>query len=257
MTNPRRRSHHRRGHSFMRNPMKAANGFIQETWVRPITSLPQTLPALFKTKPLKHAGFAFGGAVAGLVGGSAVQSFVLTNLASYLPTSVAGALGTGMVQRIVGAGFSLLAGGLVARFAIKDRDSATAFIVGTAAASLAEAVAPSQVGSFFAGLPLIGGWFSGFNASPVSGLAGLFGSDELAAYVQSPAYQGVGAYVQSPAYQGVGAYVQSPAYQGVGAYVQSPAYQGVGGLGALAGRRSDAVAGMGVIGSNMPSHLDC
>lgn len=258
MTNPRRRSHHRSGRSFgfMRNPMKAASGFIHDTWVQPIVTLPKTLPALFKTKPLKHAVFATGGAVAGLVGGSAVQSFVLTNLAAYLPTSVAGALGTGLIQRVVGAGFSLLAGGLVARFAIKDRDAATAFIVGTAAASLAEAVFPAQVGSFFASLPVVGGWFSGFNASPVSGLAGLFGSDELAAYVQSPAYQGVGAYVQSPAYQGVGAYVQSPAYQGVGAYVQSPAYQGVGGLGALAGRRSDAVAGMGVIGSNMPSHLD-
>jgi hypothetical protein len=63
----------------------------------------------------------------------------------------------------------------------------------------------------------------------------------------------------------VGAYVQSPAYQGVGrlgAYVQSPAYQGVGHLGAS---MDDAVAGLGApgdmgnlgaIGSNMPSFLD-
>lgn len=251
-TNPRRKS---RGRSFFRNPGGAAMTFAKDTFVSPVMALPKSVPALFKKNVVKHAGFAAAGAVAGLVGGTFVQTQVLKATASMMPASIATALGTGIVQRVVGASFALLAGGLIARFGLKSPESKTAFITGTAAAALAEAVFPSQVGAFFSGLPYIGPWFAGLNASPVSGLAGLFGTDELAAYVQSPAYQGVGAYVQSPAYQGVGAYVQSPAYQGVGAYVQSPAYQGVGGLGALSGRR-DAVAGMGVMGSNMPSHLD-
>jgi hypothetical protein len=268
-TNPKRRghrgrSHHRRG----RNPgiIDSAKSMI----IAPVMALPKTLPALFKTDPLRHGLFAGGGVLAGMIGGTALQSALLGVTGSLLPDAVKTAMSKGIVQRVVGASFALLAGGLVAKFGVKPGGDRTSFVTGTAAAALIEAIFPGALAQRLHTLPIVGPWIQ-LPASPVAGLAGLFGSDELAGfgtYTQNPAYQGVGTYTQNPAYQGVGAYVHSPAYQGVGrlgAYVHSPAYQGVGHLGAS---MDDAVAGLGApgdnrlagnlgaIGSNMPSHLD-
>jgi len=138
---------------------------------------------------------------------------------------------------------------------VKSAASKQAFITGTAAAALIEAVFPGRAANMLSRIPVIGPYVAS-SASPVQGLAGMFGSDELAAYVESPAYQGVGAYVESPAYQGVGAYVESPAYQGVGG-LNGPMDNAVAGLGydpnELAGGHLN---GLGAMGSNMASHLD-
>ena len=261
-TNPRRRGH--RGRS-RRNPgiISSAKSMI----VAPVMALPKTLPALFKTDPLRHGLFAGGGVLAGMIGGTAMQSAILGVAGPLLPDAIKTAMSSGIVQRVVGASFALLAGGLVAKFGVKPGGDRTSFVTGTAAAALIEAIFPGALAQRLHTLPIVGPWIQ-LPASPVAGLAGLFGSDELAgfgAYTLNPAYQGVGTYTQNPAYQGVGTYTQNPAYQGVGTYTQNPAYQGVGHLGAS---MDDAVAGLGApgdrlaggnlgaIGSNMPSHLD-
>jgi hypothetical protein len=262
-TNPRKRG---------RNPAILATA--KDLVITPVTSLPQSVPALFKGPVVKNVAFAAGGAVVGLAGGSMLQKFTLPLLAK-LPVVggyVAQAMGNSTAQRVVGAGFALLAGS-AAGFAVKDSGSRKAFVTGAAAAAIIEAIFPGRASALLARIPVVGQYISPI-ASPVQGIAGLFGTDNLAAigaYVESPAYQGtngMGAYVESPAYQGtngMGAYVESPAYQGtngMSAYVESPAYQGTNGL---AGP-NDAVAGMGyageqladlgAMGSQMASHLD-
>lgn len=275
-TNPRRR----RGRSgrFMRrfNPggmvggiMGKANDYI----LSPIESLPKGLPALLKGNLVKHAGFAVAGSIAAMVGGNMLQKFTLPLIAKVLPAS-AGVMSGGITQRVLGASFALLSGSLIGRFGLKDIDARNAFVTGAAASALVEAFFPGKMGSLLGKLPLIGGWIAPA-ASPVQGIAGLFGTDSLGAYVQAPGYQGVGAYVQAPGYQGVGAYVQAPGYQGVGrlgTYVSAPSYEGsVAGfapmLPGMSGPGDEAVAGLGYageqlagnlegMGSNMMSHLD-
>lgn len=241
---------------FRKGLLVATNpaGAIKRAVIDPVTSLPKTLPALFKGKGMiKHVGFAVGGALTGLVGGSVVQNTIMGFAGRFLPAMVANAMSKGIVQRVVGASFALGTGSLIARFAIKDRDTKQAFVTGVAAAALVEAIFPGRVAGLLANVPVVGGLLAP-KASPVQGLAGLFGSDELA---------GVGAYVDASAYQGVGAYVDSPSYQGVGGsmddavagYVDSPGYQGVGAdPNQLAG--SGHLSGLGAMGSNMLSHLD-
>jgi len=239
---------HRRNKLVATNPVNA----IKRTVVTPLTSLPKSLPALFKGKVAKNVLFAGGGAVTGLVGGNLLQSTIMGALNRFMPAAIQGALSNGIVQRVIGASFALVAGGVVGRFALKSTSDRASFITGTAAAALVEAVFPGRVAGLMSQLPIVGPYLAPI-ASPVNGLAGIYGSDELAAYVESPAYQGVGAYVESPAYQGVGAYVESPAYQGVG----GPMDNAVAGLGydpnQLAGGHLN---GLGAMGSNMASHLD-
>ncbi len=240
-TNPRGRR---------RNP--GVVGMAKSTIVSPVLSLPKSVPALFKGSIVKHVGFAALGGSVGLLGGTLLQSTFFNIIAKVAPSILPTALSNHWVQRIVGASFSLVAGGIVGRYAIGQPNRA-AFITGTAAAAVVEAIFPGYLRSKMAQLPVVGGWFASI-PSPVQGLMGMFGTDLLAAYVESPAYQGS---------NGLAAYVESPAYQGsngMGAYVESPAYQGSNGLGAS---MDDAVAGLGVdhlalgaMGSNMPSHLD-
>ena len=244
-TNPRGRR---------RNPAIVAQA--KDLIITPVTSLPKEIPALFKGKLVQNLGLAAGGAVAGLAAGAMLQRYTLPYLAKapVVGPAIANAMGKAIVQRIVGAGFALLAGGVIGKVALKDKSKHVPFVTGVAAAALAEAIFPGRFAALVAQVPVVGGFLAPV-ASPVQGIAGLFGTDDLAA---------IGAYVESPAYQGtngVGAYVESPAYQGtngVGAYVESPAYQGTNGLGS-----NDAVAGMGYqgeqlagMGSNMASHLD-
>jgi len=248
------------------NPIKLASdlgGMI----VDPVKDLPKSIPALFKGSVIKNVLFAGAGGVTGLVGGQIVQGAVLSGISKIAPSLLpSAALGKGVVQRVVGASFALLTGGLVAKFALKG-ESQKSFMAGTAAAALVEALFPGRIAGLLQGVPVIGAVIAP-QASPVQGLAGLFGSDELA---------GIGAYVDASAYQGVngmGAYVDASAYQGVnglGTYVDSRGYQGVN------GPMDDAVAGlnggnlgydpnqlagaghlgeMGAMGSNMASHLD-
>jgi hypothetical protein len=257
-TNPRRRHgrHRARGRRF--NPMGGFLSTAKSYLVEPVTDLPKGIPALFKGHLVKHAGFALGGTIVAMVGGNILQKYTLPLIAK-LP-GASGAMSGGIVQRVLGASYAILAGSIIGKLGLKDQDSRNAFVTGAAAAALVEAVFPGRLGALLAKLPVIGGWI-GPAASPVQGIAGLFGTDDLAAYVQAPGYQGVGAYVQAPGYQGVGAYVQAPGYQGVGAYVQAPGYEG-----SIAGGQ-EAVAGLGYageqlagnldgIGSNMMSHLD-
>lgn len=235
----------RKGHLVATNPVASAKALF----ISPITALPKSLPALFKGKGMiKHVGFAAGGAVTGLVGGSIVQAQVLNIASRFLPAAVTGALANPIVQRIVGASFALLTGGLVAKYALKGENK-SAFITGVAAAALAEALFPGRVASLMTNIPVVGPMLAPA-ASPVNGLAGLFG------YVEARGYQGVGTYVDASAYQGVGE---------VGAYVDASAYQGVGSDDAIAGLGYDPnqLAGgvghlgdVGAMGSNMASHLD-
>lgn len=229
--------------------------------VTPVTSLPRTVPALFKGKVISHLAFAAAGGVVGLVGGSMLNRFAMPYLAK-IP-GVSTAMSNGIVQRVVGGSVALLVAGVVGKFALKSKPEArNAWVTGAAAAALVEAIFPGRLAGLLTQIPMPAVAQpvvaqAAAQASPVQGLMGLFGTNDLAAYVQSPAYQGVGAYVQSPAYQGVGAYVQSPAYQGVGAYVESPAYQGVGDANSNAVAGVDQLAGnLDGIGSNMMSHLD-
>jgi hypothetical protein len=241
-TNPRGR----------RNPGVVA--LAKETVVSPVMALPKSVPALFKGKIIKNVAFAAGGAATALVGGTMLQSVVFNTMAKVAPSLLPSALSKGAVQRVVGASFALVAGGIVARFAVPQTGRG-AFITGTAAAALVEAIFPGYLRSKAAELPVVGGWFRSVPASPVQGLMGMFGTDMLAAYVESPAYQGS---------NGLEAYVESPAYQGsngLQAYVESPAYQGSNGLGAsmddaVAGLGSNDALALGAMGSNMPSHLD-
>jgi len=240
------------------NKMKATNPIgksLDTLVVKPVTSLPKSIPALFKGKVANNALWATGGAIAALTGGALVQKTILGAVGRFLPAAIAAAMSRGIVQRIVGASFALVTGGVIAKFAVKSAASKQAFITGTAAAALIEAVFPGRAANMLSQIPVIGPYVAS-SASPVQGLAGMFGSDELAAYVESPAYQGVGAYVESPAYQGVGAYVESPAYQGVGG-LNGPMDNAVAGLGydpnELAGGHLN---GLGAMGSNMASHLD-
>jgi len=250
-----------------RNPAILATG--KELLVTPIMSLPKSVPALFKGKIVVNAAFAVGGALTGLVGGTMLQKFTLPYL-GMIPVvgpKISAAMGKATVQRVVGAAFALLSAGVVGKFGIKDAAKRNAFITGAAAAALVEAIFPGKASSLMYKIPVVGGFLAPV-ASPVQGMAGLFGTDDLAgigfgAYVEAPGYQGTGAYVEAPAYQGTGAYVEAPGYQGTGAYVEAPAYQGTGDLSGY----NDAVAGMGyagealasdlgAMGSNMASHLD-
>ncbi len=251
-TNPRRR----RGRGRRFNPAGIVAD-AKDMIVAPVMSLPKTLPAMFKGKVISHLLHATGGAVVGLVGGSMVNRFAMPYLAK-IP-GVSTAMANGIVQRIVGGSVALLVSGVVGRFAIKSPEGRNAWVTGAAAAALVEAIFPGRLAGLLAKTPIAGAIAPA--ASPVQGLMGLFGTNDLAALAG-----GVGAYYLNPAYQGVGEYVKSPAYQGVngmGEYVKSPAYQGVNGL----GDRSDAVAGVGGrsdvlagnldgIGSNMMSFLD-
>jgi hypothetical protein len=236
-TNPRR---HRR------NPAIVAT--VKDLLVTPVTSLPKSLPAIFKGSMVKNVGFAAGGAIVALVAGNQLQKLAMPLLAR-IP-GVSAAMGGSIVQRVVGASFALLSGSVVAKFGLKDAASRNAFVTGAAAAALIEAIFPGRIAQTLANVPVIGGFLAPA-ASPVNGLRGLFGTDDLAAYVDAPSYQGTGAYVDAPSYQGTGAYVEAPSYQGTAG---------------LAGP-NDAVAGMGYagdqlagnlegMGSNMSSHLD-
>ena len=231
-TNPRRR-----------NPAIIATG--KELMVTPVMNLPKSLPALFKGNLAMNVGFAAGGAVVGLAGGTMLQKFTLPLLAKIpvVGPKISGVMGKAIVQRVVGASFALLAAGVVGKFGVKDPAKRSAFITGAAAAALIEAVFPGRASSLMGRIPVIGHYIAPV-ASPVQGIAGLFGTDDLAGI-------------------GFGAYVEAPGYQGTGAYVEAPGYQGTGGL---AGP-NDAVAGMGyagealasdlgAMGSNMASHLD-
>ena len=179
----------------------------------------------------------------------------------------------GIVQRIVGAAFALVSGGAIGRFAIKNPAQRNSFITGTAAAVLVEAAFPGKIASLLVNVPVVGPFFAA-HASPVAGLAGLFGTDDIAgigAYVLAKNYQGqngLGAYVMAKNYQGqngLGAYVKMPnnpgSMNGLGTYVQARNYQGQEGvsgdpiLNGL-GYRGERLAGLDGMGSNMPSHLD-
>ena len=226
-TNPRRRKGARRNPSIG----AAARNFV----VAPVMALPKSLPNLFKGSVVTNGAFAAGGAITALAGGTALQQVIMNLLNKVAPGAMASVMSKGIVQRIVGASFALVAGGVVGQFAIKKPASRAAFITGTAAAALAEALFPGRVASIARDLPIVGQYIV-VPASPVQGLMGLYGSDMLAAYVEAPAYQGVGAYVEAPAYQGVG---------DLGASMDDA----VAGLGS-----NDMLAG--AIGSNMASHLD-
>lgn len=223
--------------------------------VRPVTSLPKSLPALLKGNVAKNLGIGAAGALTGLVGGNFVQGAVIKALSGVMPDAVAKAMANDIVQRVVGASFALVTGGLVAKFAIKNPQAKAAFVTGTAAAALFEAIFPGRVAKLLADVPVIGGMI-GPKASPVQGLAGLFG------YYSTPGYQGVGEYVDAPSYQGVngmGAYVDAPSYQGV----NGPMDDAVAGLhGGNLGYDPNQLAGaghlgdLGAMGANMASHLD-
>ncbi len=217
--------------------------------VAPVVALPKSIPALLKGKVVKHIAYAGAGGVVGLVGGSMVNRFAMPLLAK-LPM-VSSAMANGYVQRAVGGSVALIVGGVVGRMAVKDTDGRNAWITGVAAAALIEAIFPGRLAGLIARAPLPAAVTNAVapQASPVQGLAGMFGTDDLA----------MGAYVSAPAYQGVGAYVEAPAYQGVGAYVEAPAYQGVGDLSGQAGLgyAGEQLAGnLDGMGSNMMSHLD-
>jgi hypothetical protein len=215
---------------------------IKSVTLDPVMALPKGVPALFKGSIVKHVAFAAGGAVVGLVGSTMLQKLAMPLLAK-IP-GVSGVMTGGIAQRVVGASFALITGTVVGKLALKDQDSRNAFVTGAAAAALVEAIFPGRIAGLMSNVPVVGNMLAP-QASPVQGLAGLFG------YTLNPAYQGVGAYVSSPAYQGVGAYVQSPSYQGVGA-AGDQVLAGLGYAGEqLAG--SNDLAGMG---SNMASHLD-
>jgi hypothetical protein len=236
----------------------------KDTFVTPFMALPKSLPALAQGSIVKNVAFAGGGALTGLIGGTALQSFVMPLLAK-IP-GLSNIMSGGIAQRVVGAGFAVLSGGIVAKVALKPGAGRTAFVTGTAAAALVEAIFPGKVASLAARIPVIGNYVA-VNASPVSGLAGLFGTNDLAA---------LGAYVtmannissQPPSMNGLGAYVSMAAdkMNGLGEYVTAKNYQGTNGLGRVSspviaglGYRGEQLAGMGNLdgmGSNMPSHLD-
>lgn len=238
----------RKGILVATNPI----GSLKPLLVTPVTSLPKSLPALFKGKVVTNVALAGGGAITGLVGGNLLQGAVMGLASKAAPELIAKVMSKGLVQRVVGASFALLTGGVVARFALKSPQARAAFVTGTAAAALIEAVFPGRVASLLARLPVVGGLVAP-QASPVNGLAGLFGSDELAGYVDAPSYQGVGAYVDARGYQGVGGYVDAPSYQGVGGMDDAVAGLGYDPNG-LAG--SGHLGEIGAMGSNMASHLD-
>jgi hypothetical protein len=243
----------RKGLLVATNPLN----FLTANIVDPIKDLPSSVPALIKNQPVKNLLIAGAGGLTGLVAGQIVQAQVFALLAKTVPSIVpSGVLGKGMAQRVVGAGFALVTGGLVAKFALKG-NTRQAFVTGVAAAALVEALFPGRVAKALANVPVVGGILAP-QASPVQGLAGLFGTDDLAAYTENPAYQGVGAYTENPAYQGVGAYTENPAYQGIG----GPMDDAVAGLDGNLGYDPNQLAGdghlggMGSMGSNMASHLD-
>jgi hypothetical protein len=230
--------------------------------VAPIMGLPKNVPALFKGKIVKNVGYAGAGALTGLIGGNTLQGFVMP-IASKIPF-VASQMSGGMVQRLVGAAFALVSGGVVGRFAIKDAGARNSFITGTAAAVLIEAIFPGRIAAQMSRVPVVGNFFAA-HASPVAGIAGLFGTDDLAgigAYVLARNYQGtngLGAYVKMPSnpgsMNGLGAYETRRNYEGTNGYVEAPADNVLGDL----GYRGERLAGMGNLdgmGSNMASHLD-
>jgi hypothetical protein len=244
----------RKGLLVATNPVNA----IKNTIVTPITSLPRSIPALFKGSIVKNVGYAAGGAVAGLAGGNIVQGAVFGLLNKFAPSITANVMSNDIAKRVVGASFALAVGGTVAKFAIKDSGARASFVTGVAAAALVEAIFPGRFASLLANVPVIGPMLAA-QASPVSGLFGLYGSnDALAAYVSAPGYQGVNGYVSAPGYQGVNGYVSAPGYQGVNG-LGGPMDDAVAGLGfdpnQLAGGMGH-LGEVGAMGSNMASHLD-
>lgn len=240
-TNPKRR-----GRRFNPGTIVAD---AKQMILAPVMGLPKSVPALLKGNIISHVAFAAAGGAVGLIGGTMLNRFAMPYLAK-LPY-VSTAMANGIVQRVVGGASALLVAGIIGKVALKSKPEArNAWVTGAAAAALVEAIFPGRLAGLLSKAPLPAAVVApaAAAASPVQGLMGLFGTNDLAAYVQSPAYQGVGAYVQSPAYQGVGAYVQSPAYQGVGG--TNDAVAGVGYAGEQLAGNLDG------IGSNMMSHLD-
>lgn len=237
----------RRGRIWATNPGRIL-AMGKNMILSPITGLPKNLPALLRGKPVKNLAYAGGGAMVGLIGGNTLQGFVMP-LASKIP-GVSNAMSGGILQRVVGAAFALIAGGVVGKVAIKDPSARNSFVTGTAAAVLVEAIFPGRIAALLTNVPVVGNFFAA-HASPVAGLAGLFGTNDLA---------GIGEYVIARNNQSsLGAYVQMPgaagSMNGLGTYVQSPADQNLQGL----GYRGERLAGLGNLdgmGSNMPSHLD-
>ncbi len=251
----------RKGLLVATNPVKAISN-LGGMIIDPVKDLPKSLPALFKGSPVQHLLVAGAGGVTGLVGGQILQGLVFNGIAKIAPNLIPAAMSKGIVQRVVGASFALITGGVIANFALKG-DNKKSFMTGTAAAALIEAIFPGRIAGLLQGVPVVGAMIAP-QASPVQGLAGLFGSDELAgigAYVDASAYQGVngvGAYVDASAYQGVNGYVESKGYQGV----NGPMDDAVAGMGAGIGYDPNQLAGaghlgdLGAMGSNMASHLD-
>ncbi len=230
-TNPRRR-HNPKG-SIMK--IKALSGYVGA-----LKRSPREILATFKgPKKVKHIAFAAGGALGTYaLGGMVTTSLVVPLLNKVGAGSV---MGNPIAKRVVGGLMPFTIGFVASKF-IRNANLKRALMVGGAAASLVEIIAPGMIGNLISRVtastpmlaPVSAAIPAAAKAGPVQGMEGLGG------YVDAAAYQGTGGYVDAAAYQGTGAADQ------MDGYVDAAAYQGTGDDDDLAGLgdAEDAMAGV-------------
>lgn len=225
-TNPRRR-HHRR--HYRSNP-----GTTIKAYVGGLTSAPSRIMSNLKGRgAIKHAVAMAAGGAATYIAGGIITRTVVSPLLNKIGLSTVMANPT--AQRVVGAAMPYTMAFALSKLGM-FRKYAAALNLGGALASIVELIMPGWIGNQLMMVPGIAS-LPGFQTMSglgglhggVNGLAGYFGVDVLAGYVQAPSYAGVGGYVQAPSYAGVG----SP--EALAGYVQAPSYAGVGQAEALAG----------------------
>ncbi len=211
-TNPRRRTS--KG-SIMK--IKALSGYVGA-----LKRAPREILSTFKgPKKIKHIAYAAGGALGTYALGGMVTASVLVPLLNKVGAGAV--LGNPIAKRVVGGLVPFTLGFVASKF-VRNADIKKALMVGGAAASLVEILAPGMIGGLInrvtSSTPMLAPVAAALPAAAKAGSVN--GMDGLDGYVDSPAYQGTGGYVDSPAYQGTGAadqmdgYVDSPAYQGTG-----------------------------------------
>ena len=194
---------------------------------------PREVLGVFKGRhKIKNIAFAAGGAVATYaLGGIAVASLI----APALNMVGAGAvLGSPIGKRVVGGMVPFTLGYVGSKF-VKG-DIGKALLVGGAAASILELVAPGMVARLVYSLPGVGA--PAVAAAPAAAVKGpVNGMDGIDGYVDAKAYQGTGGYVDAKAYQGTGS-------DDLAGYVDAKAYQGTGDLGDDLADDGDELAGV-------------
>ncbi len=199
-------------------------------YVSAVKRAPREVLAVFKGRnKIKHIAFAAGGAIGTYaLGGIATSSLIAPLLARVGGGAL---LASPIGSRVIGGMVPFTLGYIGSKF-VKG-DIGKALMVGGAAASMLELLAPGMIARLVYRVPTVG---------PMAV------ASAPAAAVKGPV-NGMDGYVDAKAYQGTGGYVDAKAYQGTGSdelagYVDAKAYQGTGDLADDLAGEDDDLAGV-------------